>query len=304
MGLTINYTLNLPKGTKFSEIKAKLESLRQWCMDHPFESVDDHLTVLKGDDCNFNLYRKRCKEEGIEENGALVWMLLGARTSVYYTDDWTRGIKEAKLEQRSYYISDVYPKRFAAFSAWPGEGCESVEIGISEFPKTVVRTSQHKSVWDGEEFVPKKSRLKVHDSGWSWSAFCKTQYASNPECGGVPNFLRCHLLVIALLDKAKELGFNVEVRDEGDYYTKRDIEALIKEIGEWNEHIAGFVGALNDALGDNKGVSEISQYKNFEHLEANAQAKMTDEQRQVCKLIAETAKAIDKAEKEKALTKA
>jgi hypothetical protein len=277
-------------------------------MDQPFEHVSDSLTIRRGDECNADLQKQKAiDEDRFEEwrDTGELWELLQARTMVCYTDDWARGVKQAEWEDRSYYMKDVYPKRSVSFSAWPGEGCESVEIGFSEYPKTILVPSQYKSVWDGEDFVPKKSRLWVHedDCAWHWHSFCKTQYASNPECGGVPNFLRCHLLVISLLDKAKELGFNVEVHDEGEYHDKRDIEALIKEIGEWNEFIAGMVGAFNDALGF-KGDSEISKYKNFEHLEADAQAKMTDEQRQVCKLIAETAKAIDKAEKEKVLTKA
>ena len=42
------------------------------------------------------------------------------------------------------------------------------------------------------------------------------QYASNPDCGGVENFLRCHLAVVKLLDHAATLGILKEVSDEGD----------------------------------------------------------------------------------------
>jgi hypothetical protein len=57
---------------------------------------------------------------------------------------------------------------------------------------------------------------------WSWRSFCKTQYASNPQLGGVQGFLRCHLSVIRLLDAAQELGILGEVNDEGGYWERRD----------------------------------------------------------------------------------
>ncbi len=58
---------------------------------------------------------------------------------------------------------------------------------------------------------------------WSWSSFCKTQYASNPEYGGLENFLKCHLTIVKLLDAACELGINCEVTDEGGYWENRDV---------------------------------------------------------------------------------
>ena len=55
-------------------------------------------------------------------------------------------------------------------------------------------------------------------TGWNWGSFCKTQYASDPNCGGIPNFLRCHISVITLLDRMAKLpGLKVTVDDEGKY---------------------------------------------------------------------------------------
>ena len=106
---------------------------------------------------------------------------------------------------------------------------------------------------------------------WSWGSFCKTQYASNPAYGGVENFLRCHLAVVKLLDHAAHLGILKEVKDEGDFWQKRDIMALAQEVGEWNTMIAGWAGRLKDAFGE-AVESEIAKFPNFEHLEAG-QAK-------------------------------
>jgi len=88
------------------------------------------------------------------------------------------------------------------------------------------------------------------------------------------NFLRCHLAVVKLLDHAKEFGLLKLVSDEGDYWEKRDIKALAQEVGDWNSMIAGWAGRFKDAFGDGV-VSEITNYPNFEHLEAKGSEKLT-----------------------------
>ena len=72
----------------------------------------------------------------------------------------------------------------------------------------------------------------------------------NHNAAGCKNFLQCHLTVIALLDQARQFGCLDEVSDEGDFWEKRDVEALVNEIGSWNEMIAAFGGKLKDVLGD------------------------------------------------------
>ncbi len=131
-------------------------------------------------------------------------------------------------------------------------------------------------------------------TGWYWRSFCKTQYASDPTCGGIPNFLRCHISVITLLDRMAKLpGLKVTVDDEGKYgpstysddwkeahaagrkptYRRHKGQynpaALAKEVGEWNTMIAGFAGALNDALaGSGIGMeAPITDFPDFEQLE-------------------------------------
>ena len=146
----------------------------------------------------------------------------------------------------------VTPQQVMAFSTWPGEGCEQANFGLAIYPKTIEV--------DGK-------RLRTNLADWSWGSFCKTQYASNPDFGGMENFLRCHLAVVKLLDHAKELGLLKHVSDEGEYCEKRDIKALAQEVGDWNSMIAGWAGRFKDAFGDGV-VSEITNYPNFEHLEA------------------------------------
>jgi hypothetical protein len=134
------------------------------------------------------------------------------------------------------------PTHVIGFDALVGQGCESLDLA---FTKEVGKS-------------------------WTASGFCKTQYASNPDCGGVANFLKCHMLVIKVMDIAKELGFTVEVSDEGNYWEARDVKKLAEEVGEWNTMIAGLAGALTDAFGKkgDRVESEITKYPNYEHLEA------------------------------------
>lgn len=95
----------------------------------------------------------------------------------------------------------------------PGEGCESMDLN----------------------FVKKR----VY---WRCGGFCKTQYATH--------FVRCHLLVIKVLDLLKQEGFIVEVRDGGDYWGTRDLEALAKSINEYTAMLKQISGQLHEAVRD------------------------------------------------------
>ncbi len=231
MGLTIHYGL---KSDSRSNAAALVAKLRQQALDIPFTEVGE-IVDLSGAACDFD---QRDRDDPNR------WLLIQAGE---YIDD----------PQNERYSFGLAPTRVIAFDTWPGEGCEAANFGLCQFPKTLL-------VDNGTR------KIKTGKVGWSWHSFCKTQYASNPECGGVENFLRCHLLVVAMLDYAKTLGMLESVSDEGGYWEQRSLEALVKEIGEWNQFIAAFAGQLKDALsgGPGKLVSEITRFPNFEHLEA------------------------------------
>jgi hypothetical protein len=198
---------------------------------------------LSGEACNFD---KRDQEDPLR------WLLCQAEQSIELPSP------RKHQDHASRAWKSVSPTRVIAFSAWPGEGCEASNFGLCQYP-AVVQSSAG----------PVRTKL----SGWCWSSFCKTQYASDPNCGGVQNFLRCHLTVIAMLDHAKKLGCLESASDESGFWEKRDVEALVKEIGSWNEMIAAFGGKLKDMLGDGLE-SAISQYPNFEQLEAAGQIQL------------------------------
>src|SRR6185369_17210109 len=93
---------------------------------------------------------------------------------------------------------EFVPQQVIGFCTVPGDGCEAANFGLCRYPATnTVRDPRQP-----ELFQTIRTRL----AGWRWSSFCKTVYASNPEFGGVENFLRCHLSIVRLLDRAQELG--------------------------------------------------------------------------------------------------
>ena len=148
---------------------------------------------------------------------------------------------------------------------------------------------------EDEKFQEKRKIKTGLSSGWRYGGFCKTQYSSGSQYGGVPNFIRCHLCVIHLLDRIGELPtVKVETNDEGkygrSYYTddpwaeervytwhegEYDVKALVKEVGEWNEMLAVQFGALNDMLKASGSEltleSPISAFPDFERLEFKGQ---------------------------------
>ena len=234
MGLTVHY--NLRSSTRSPKQARELVArLRGRAMDLPFERVDE-VIELHGPECDYQRYDR--------EHPAR-WLLIQA--GQFVDDPHYQG-----------YSYGVTPLDVIAFSTWPGKGCEEANFGLCRYPATIEVDSPKGG---------RKRRVPTALHGWSWGSFCKTQYASNSECGGVRNFLCCHLTVIAMLDHARSLGILDSVSDEGDFWEKRDVEALARGVGQWNAMIAGWAGQLKDLLGD-QVLSEIAKFPDFEHLEA------------------------------------
>ena len=237
MGLTIHYEL---KSSTRSVAKAHrlVEQLRQKALDLPFKEVGE-MIELAGEACD---YQRHAKDDPRR------WLLIQANGSV----------------RREPYLFDVAPTHLIAFSTLPGDGCEESNFGLCRYPGTIEVQSEQ---WP---FGQRKVRTGL--TGWSWASFCKTQYASNPKCGGTANFLRCHLLIVRMLDHAKEAGILGTVSDEGDFWEKRDVKALAEEVGGWNQMIAALGGRMKDVVGANLE-GAIFSFSDFEHLEAKGRAE-------------------------------
>lgn len=230
MGLTIHYGLKY-KGSDMGAMK-KVVALRERIAKlYPNDDVSE-VKVFEGEAADYN---KRPRDRW-------TWLLIQAQANVvvYRRSDGMGGCS-----------MDASPLKAIVFETAPAEGSEPANFGLCRYPATVN--------WNGQTIETKLE-------GWRWHSFCKTQYASDPTCGGVPNFVKCHLFVVSVLDLAKEAGILKEVSDEGDYWTKRDADALAEEVGTWNGMIAAFGGALKDAMGGATS-SPIFDRPDFEHLE-------------------------------------
>lgn len=243
MGLTIHYKMKFNKN--WQKAVEQVCSLRQFALKLPFKSVSGSRFLTGKEQANFENYQNNKPSTDFDP----FWFLIQSQ-------------EHLKVGNMHYGYS---PEYVFGFEAYPGDGCEVMNIGACVYPKTIVR--EKKTFKTGEQFP-------------RWSSFCKTQYASDPRYGGgVPNFIKCHLLVIQTLDEAIRLGIDVEVSDESDYFIHRDLEKLVREVADWNEMIAAFVGGLKDACGDGEEiVAPITEYPNFERLEVRGNEKIKSEQ--------------------------
>ena len=64
-----------------------------------------------------------------------------------------------------------------------------------------------------------------------------------------------------------------EVHDESDYWEHRDVRKLAENVGEWNEMVAAVAGKIKDAGVGALIQAPITQFANFEHLEAKGRDK-------------------------------
>ncbi len=105
-------------------------------------------------------------------------------------------------------IEVITPHPLVCFPVLPSKGCELAAFGFCKLPPV---------------------------EGWQWSYSCCTQPASRPEHGGLENFLRCHRAVLGLLDAIKQAGLaEVEVKDDGGYWERRDPNKLAEAVQAWN----------------------------------------------------------------------
>ena len=235
MGLTIHWTFQGPE--KKSEATAVIGKMRQRAMDLPFEAVGE-IVHFKGEQAQF---------DNDPPDGEYRWLKIQARETI-----WTAGGRIGW---------DCPAKEIVGFQINVAPGCEWMEVFLATYPKTILVE---------DERTGKTKRLRTNRAAWTGEAFCKTQYASRPDCGGVPNFLRSHLSVCRLLDHAKELGILKSVSDEGEFFENRDIPALVNTVDDWNAFVAAGVGAFDELTGG-KSVAPIKEFPNFEYLEAQGQ---------------------------------
>jgi hypothetical protein len=126
------------------------------------------------------------------------------------------------------------PSTARGFFVQPGKGCETATFAL-----------MRRGV-DGE---------------WYWHCHCKTQYSSNE---GEDHFVQVHCTLVAVLDAAVQLGFVIEVDDEGGYWQTRDPERLRSEVRRSNRLMAMLAGRLSEA---HDVQAPIFEHPRFERLE-------------------------------------
>ena len=144
----------------------------------------------------------------------------------------------------------VLPWRGWLVNVWPGAGCQTATLGLCQY---------HKLRGDERQ----KCKTGFGD-GWRFHSFCKTQYAGEH---GWENFLKCHLMVISLLDFWRGMGVRVKVNDEGGYWKTRSVEKLRSELLQYDRLIAAAGGVFKHTDSDLSVQAPIFNYKNFERLE-------------------------------------
>ena len=167
-------------------------------------------------------------------------------------------------EPNTFTGAEVVPLKGWLFMVNVGQDCEPLRIGLCRYPATVK--------FQGRELSTKLG------NGWRFCGFSKTQYAS---LHGWEHFLRCHRAVIDLLAALRPLGFRVRITDEGEYWPRRSIAALRRNVGHMNALVAGMAGALKDADGAEGIESPIFAHKDFERLEAEGEARVGEAVRQL-----------------------
>jgi len=103
---------------------------------------------------------------------------------------------------------------------WPGEGCETVTLGLCRRFRLVTRPPKGRR----QAFLP-----HYEPSGWRLDAWCKTYYAAEHGC---EHFVQCHERVVRLLDLWRGAGVRLRVHDEGGFWKTRSHAALAAQIGD------------------------------------------------------------------------
>ena len=159
------------------------------------------------------------------------------------TDDPDSEIRWMKIQYtRSEQVDehswrDVYPELGYGFTVVVGEGCEPMNIALT--------------------------RMKGKPHEWEGRSFCKDQYASE--------FLKCHLLITAILDICQEAGILKSVEDEGQFWESRDLKVLSESINQSTAMLKEFAEVLKKVLPEGMefvaGVDNCENYVVVNHKE-------------------------------------
>lgn len=271
MGLTIHYTIKSNIRTRRDEVEENSD-LR--VRDLVVQMHNKALEMLaQGIFKEVSEIRYITEEDLLDKGEEWRWALTQAEYGLKHRFNLGKGIY-GKTFYEDHYLR-VKPEKGWIFRIWPAQGCEECNIGLLKYPQEI-EVDNPKPVHRRTQFDRETLSIPTHLRKWQWSSFCKTQYSSNY---GVMNFVKCHVGICEYFDFIKELpGISITVDDEGDYWDKRNIEELIKEIGEWNVMIASLFKTLQSTQGFDDISAPILEHPDFEQLEETGinALKLTD----------------------------
>ena len=215
MGLAIHYRLEAPSTQTEHQIRATLTRLWQIAATLPVQSQTDLVTL--------SARQIRSASQPLADSPWSWPCVQAQRRRAYRFDDqgWPQIVPDRASKPGDQMLF-IHPTRLIGFSITPGDGCEAMNCFIATYP-TTVRVADH---FGRERLLHLDPFTRPSDT-----AFCTTRYACRAEYGGIANFLIAHLRVIAILDTARDLGFQVTAADDAGYWETRDISALISVIG-------------------------------------------------------------------------
>jgi hypothetical protein len=280
MGLTIHFSFRAPPEADGEAAVEHIKRLQAFCEDRPFAEVSA---------CQHFRGERECDFESTDKDDPAWWLKIQAREYIprkeilWHPDpqDIQWGNHAGKKLEVHHEVKAV---EIVGFSAWPGEGCESLEIGLARYPETTewfdLRYSRR----------PRYRTIRTNLRGWHWGGFCKTQYASTY---GLTHFLRCHLLVITVLDRAKELGILRQVNDEGHYWKRRRLDVLTHELEGYNALVGVFAKLLNESAPE--GLTPESEIENHPDYQDFTLEKLARDFPEMHAAVAKTAKLLRRA---------
>ncbi|GAA6623795.1 hypothetical protein [Scytonema sp. NUACC26] len=127
---------------------------------------------------------------------------LEGKDCVFNSENGTSLLLTLQAIQHNFATGEsIYPTHLIGFETLPRSGCEGLVIFLGHYS---------------------------HDENWMATGHCKTQFASQPESGGIANFVLAHTLVVEMLDRSQCLEILDNVFDEIGYWQQRDLHCLVE----------------------------------------------------------------------------
>ncbi len=238
MGLTLHHNWEF-RGTKTELIK-KLSKLRERFLALPVNSVGE-IVEVKHASLEFGYGKYRGERF---EAAALGFMMAWS-----YFEDTAPEKKFVKIVNRikgtanAYKLSPLERQRYERLQDQARVICRRREERIKRSGNGLILRVD---VGEGcEQFIVMLGRIG-QGKLWRGTRFTKTQYAVH--------FLKCHLAVVDMLDLCGQAGILKSAHDEGEYFEKRDLEVLAKNINLSTETIRAITSAM-------KGPAEAAGFK-------------------------------------------